>query len=275
MPSTTSALLYARRLGLRLTALYLGLWLYGLSMALMITAGLGLDPWDVFHQGVSRHLPLSFGAITAITGVLVLLAWIPLRQRPGLGTISNVVVIAIAVDVSLAWIPDVEGVAVRSVMLLGGIVMNAFATALYIGAGMGPGPRDGLMTGFVARTGLSIRLVRTGIELTVVATGWLLGGNVGVGTVLYAFGIGPLVQLFMTYLPSLRSTRIVEPVSDIVEPATTAAVSPGMPSAVEESNTGTKRDAAQGGHAIETSIGSPECSISSELSSSTCRPSGS
>lgn len=264
-----------RELTLRLSALYVGLWLYGLSMALMVTASLGLNPWDVFHQGVSRHLPFSFGAITALTGLAVLLAWIPLRQRPGLGTVSNVVVIAIAVDVSLAWLPEVDALPLRAALLVTGIVMNAFATALYIGAGMGPGPRDGLMTGLVARTGLSVRLVRTLIELTVVATGWLLGGNVGVGTVLYAFGIGPLVQVFMTYFPSLRRTSTVEPVNAIVEPASTADVSAGTPSGVEESKTGTNLRAAQAGQASDISVGPPECTINNELASSTGKPSGS
>lgn len=244
----------ARELAVRLVALYVGLWLYGLSMALMVTASLGLDPWDVLHQGVSIHVPLSFGTITAITGILVLLVWIPLRQRPGLGTISNVVVIAIAVDVSLSWLPEVDGLALRATLMIAGIVMNAFATALYIGAEMGPGPRDGLMTGFVARTGMSIRLVRTCIELAVVASGWLLGGNVGLGTVLYAFGIGPLVQLFMHHLPSLRSTSTVEPDSRRVDPASIADTSAGTPSGVDESKTGTNRCAAQTGHATDTSV---------------------
>lgn len=264
----------ARELTVRLIALYVGLWLYGFSMALMVTASLGLDPWDVFHQGVSRHLPLSFGMITALTGLVVLLAWIPLRQKPGVGTVSNVVVIAVSVDVSLSWLPAVDGMAARVALLTTGIVMNAFATALYIGAEMGPGPRDGLMTGLVARTGLSIRLIRTCIELVVVATGWLLGGNVGVGTLLYAFGIGPLVQLFMTCLPSLRRTSTVAPDSAIDEPASMGEEFAGTPSADEESNTGTNRVAAQGGQANETSVGPPECTISNELASSTGTPSG-
>lgn len=244
-------------------------------MALMVSASLGLDPWDVFHQGVSKHVSLSFGTITALTGIVVLLAWIPLRQKPGLGTISNVVVIAVAVDVSLHWIPDVQGMVMRSAMLVAGIVINAFATALYIGAGMGPGPRDGLMTGFVARTGLSIRLVRTLIELAVVATGWILGGNVGVGTVLYAFGIGPLVQLFMNCLPALRRTSTVDPDREIGEPASTASVSAGIPVAVDESNTGTKCEEAHGGQASDTSVSPPEWKINNELASSTGLPSGS
>ncbi|MFD8099426.1 YitT family protein [Nocardia fluminea] len=184
----------------RLIALYVGLWLYGTSMAVMIRAGLGLDPWDVFHQGVAAHMPLSFGVVTALTGIAVLLAWIPLRQRPGLGTVSNVVVIAIAVDAGLWVIPAVDGLWLRVLAMLAAVVVNAAATVLYIGAGMGPGPRDGLMTGLVARTGWPVWTVRTGIEVSVLTTGWFLGGSVGIGTLVYAFGIGPLVQLLIPLL---------------------------------------------------------------------------
>lgn len=195
----------------RLLALYTGLWLYGLSMAVMVRADLGLDPWDVFHQGVAQHVPLSFGTVTALTGVAVLLAWIPLRQRPGLGTVSNVVVIAISVDVGLAMLPDFDGYILRTAAMTGAVVLNAIATVLYIGAGMGPGPRDGLMTGLVGRTGRSVRLVRTTIEVTVLTTGWLLGGSVGIGTVVYAFGIGPLIQLLIPavnrYLPGFAEAQ--------------------------------------------------------------------
>ncbi|MFF3569838.1 membrane protein YczE [Nocardia jiangxiensis] len=181
----------------RLLALYTGLWMYGFSMAVMIRAGLGLDPWDVFHQGVARHLPISFGTVTALTGVAVLLAWIPLRQRPGLGTLSNVVVIAVSVDNALRWLPHPHLLAVQIAAMIAAVALNAVATVLYIGAGMGPGPRDGLMTGLVARTSWSVWPIRTGIEATVLATGWLLGGSVGVGTVVYAFGIGPLIHLLI------------------------------------------------------------------------------
>ncbi len=181
----------------RLVALYVGLWLYGTSMAVMIRAGLGLDPWDVFHQGVAAQVPLSFGVVTALTGIAVLLAWIPLRQRPGLGTVSNVVVIAIAVDAGLWVLPAVDGLWARLLAMVGAVVVNAAATVLYIGAGMGPGPRDGLMTGLVTRTGWPVWSVRTGIEVGVLTTGWLLGGSVGIGTLVYAFGIGPLVQLMI------------------------------------------------------------------------------
>jgi uncharacterized membrane protein YczE len=171
--------------------------LYGTSMAMQLRATLGLDPWDVFHQGLARHLPLSFGLVTAVTGAAVLLLWIPLRQRPGIGTIANVIVIAGSVDAALALIPEPAGLPARAILLVSGIVLNGVASAAYIGARLGPGPRDGLMTGLAARTGWSIRLVRTGIEVLVLAVGWLLGGTVGIGTVAYALTIGPLTQAFL------------------------------------------------------------------------------
>lgn len=183
------------------TALLVGLVLYGFSMALMVRAGLGLDPWDVFHQGLSRHTGWTIGTATAIVGVAVLLAWIPLRNKPGIGTVANVIVIAVTVDACLAVLPAPTALWVRVTTMLSAVLLNAVATVLYIGAGLGPGPRDGLMTGLVARTGLSVRLVRTTIEATVLATGWLLGGTVGVGTVIYALGIGPLVQLVLRLTP--------------------------------------------------------------------------
>ncbi|SCE67516.1 Uncharacterized membrane protein YczE [Micromonospora matsumotoense] len=182
----------------RLTQLYAGLVLYGVSMAMMIRSGLGLDPWDVFHQGLARQTGLSFGTVTIAVGAAVLLLWIPLRQRPGLGTVSNVVVIGLVVDAAVALLPAGLPLAARIGLLLGGIVANGAATGLYLGARLGPGPRDGLMTGYVARRpGRSVRLVRTVIEITVLALGWLLGGTVGIGTVAYALGIGPLAQFFI------------------------------------------------------------------------------
>lgn len=204
----------------RLTQLYAGLTLYGVSMALMVRSGLGLDPWDVFHQGVARQMGLSIGTVTIAVGALVLLLWIPLRQRPGLGTVSNVVVIGLVVDAALALLPDRGGLPVRVGLLVVGIVANGAATGLYLGAALGPGPRDGLMTGYVARRpGRSVRLVRTTIEITVLALGWLLGGTVGVGTVAYALAIGPLAQLFIplfavparTAAPATAEPRVVGP----------------------------------------------------------------
>jgi len=181
----------------RLAQLLLGLSLYGAAMALMLRAGLGLDPWDVFHQGLAGRVGLSIGLLVNIVGALVLLLWIPLRQRPGIGTLANVLVIGTAMDLALTALPELDGLAVRSASLVAAIAINGVAGAMYIGAGLGPGPRDGLMTGLARRTGWSLRLVRTGIELTVLASGWLLGGTVGVGTVLYAFAIGPIVQAFL------------------------------------------------------------------------------
>ncbi|WP_190196951.1 membrane protein YczE [Streptomyces djakartensis] len=186
-----------RRLGRRLTQLYAGLALYGASSALLVRSGLGLEPWNVLHQGIAERTGMSIGVVLTIVGAMVLLAWIPLRQRPGLGTVSNVLVIGMAMDATLALVPDAHGLAVRGALTVGGIVLNGAATGLYIAARFGPGPRDGLMTGLHRLTGVSVRLVRTGIELTVVATGFALGGTVGVGTLLYAVSIGPLAQLFL------------------------------------------------------------------------------
>ncbi|MEU8024431.1 MULTISPECIES: YczE/YyaS/YitT family protein [Micromonospora] len=197
----------------RLVQLYAGLTLYGVSMALMIRSGLGLDPWDVFHQGVARRTGLSFGTVTIAVGALVLLLWVPLRQRPGLGTVSNVLVIGLVVDATLALLPGGAPLAARAALLVVGIVANGAATALYLGARLGPGPRDGLMTGYVARRpGRSVRLVRTVIEVTVLALGWLLGGTVGVGTVAYALTIGPLAQLFLPMFTVEAEPAGAEPV---------------------------------------------------------------
>jgi uncharacterized membrane protein YczE len=180
----------------RLVQLYAGLLLYGVSSSLLVLAGLGLDPWDVFHQGLSRTFGLSIGTWTIIVGVVVLLLWIPLRQRPGIGTVSNVVLIGVTMNVVLDHVHAPSALPVRIGCLASGVFLNGVATGMYIGAGFGPGPRDGLMTGFAAR-GHSIRVVRTSIELAVLGTGWLLGGTVGVGTVVYALSIGPLAHIFV------------------------------------------------------------------------------
>ncbi|SEP41000.1 YczE/YyaS/YitT family protein [Amycolatopsis saalfeldensis] len=174
-----------------------GLSLYGASMAMLTRAGLGLDPWDVLHDGLTKITGLSFGTVTAIASVFVLLLWIPLRQRPGIGTVANVLVISVTVDAVRAVLPDQHVLGWQIVLLAGGVLLNAVATAVYVGTRLGPGPRDGLMTGLTARTGRSVRLVRTGIEVTVLAAGWLLGGSVGVGTVLYAASIGPLTHALL------------------------------------------------------------------------------
>ncbi|MFD8501093.1 YitT family protein [Amycolatopsis sp. NPDC059657] len=177
-----------------------GLALYGTSMAMLTRAGLGLDPWDVLHEGLTKLTGLSFGTIAGLASIAVLLLWIPLRQKPGIGTISNIVIISVTVDLVRAFLPDQHAFGWQVLLLVGGIVLNAVATAVYVGARLGPGPRDGLMTGLTARTGWSVRLVRTGIEVIVLASGWLLGGTVGVGTVLYALSIGPLTQALLPYV---------------------------------------------------------------------------
>ena len=178
----------------RLLQLYAGLILYGVSLALQIRAGLGLDPWDVFHQGVAAHVGLSFGMLVNVVGAVVLLLWIPLRQRPGIGTVCNILLIGTMVDLTLPFVPMPEGYAARFAMLAAGIVLNGIAGGAYIGAGLGPGPRDGLMTGFCRRTGWPVKYVRTAIELSILAIGWLLGGTLGVGTALYAVSIGWVVH---------------------------------------------------------------------------------
>lgn len=183
----------------RLVQLFAGLVLYGVTMALMVRSTLGLNPWDVFHEGLSLASGLSFGTVTILVGAVVLLAWIPLRQRLGFGTIANVVVIGLAADATLWLLPQPDHLALRIAYLLLGIVGNGIAGGLYIGAGLGPGPRDGLMTGLVRRTGRSVRLVRTTLEVTVLAVGWAIGGTVGPGTVLYALAIGPIVQLALRW----------------------------------------------------------------------------
>jgi uncharacterized membrane protein YczE len=189
--------LTGRHLSRRLAQLYVGLALYGISSALLVRAGLGLEPWGVLHQGLAERTGLTIGVVSIVVGAAVLLLWIPIRQKPGLGTVSNVFVIGVAMDGTLALVPDVHGLPARTALLVLGVVLNGAATGLYIAARFGPGPRDGLMTGLHRLTGGSIRLVRTAIEVAVVATGFLLGGSVGVGTVLYALSIGPLAQFFL------------------------------------------------------------------------------
>ena len=193
----------------RLLQLYIGLVLYGVSTALFVHANLGADPWDVFHLGVAKQLGISFGTVIILTGAAVLLLWIPIRQMPGLGTVSNVIVLGLAADATLAVLPPLESMVARSALLVGAIVLNAIATGMYIGAGFGPGPRDGLMTGLHARTGWSLRGIRTAIELSVLLIGWLLGGKFGVGTVIYALSIGPLIQLCLPWFSQPLSRQMV------------------------------------------------------------------
>lgn len=219
LPALTSLeQLRAGQLGRRLPQLLIGLALYGISMAIMIRANIGLDPWDVLHQGLTKWVPLTFGQVTIAVGVIVLLLWIPLRQWPGLGTIANVIVIGLVADLGLALLPTPESMAIRIPMMVGSVILNGLAGAIYIGSQFGPGPRDGLMTGFAARTGKSLRLIRTIIEVSVLVIGFILGGTVGVGTVLYAISIGPLVQFFLPYV----AVRLDRPES-AAEPATDPA----------------------------------------------------
>ena len=201
-----------RRLVRRTTQLFAGLVFYGLGMALMIESRLGLTSWDVFHQGLSRVTGLSFGWVVILLGVPILVLWIPLRQRPGFGTVANLVVIGFVVDGALATVPAPAPVWLRIGYLVAGIVVIGLGTGLYIGARMGPGPRDGLMTGMVARfPQLSIRLVRTVMELSVLGLGWVLGGTVGIGTLAFALSIGPLAQVFIP----MFTVRVPQYASDL------------------------------------------------------------
>ena len=180
------AQLRAGRLGRRLPQLLIGLALYGASLAMMVRGTLGLAPWDVLHSGFIRHVPITLGQAVVLFSFVVLLLWIPLREKPGIGTIANAIIVGLAADAALAVLVEPDALWLRLVLLLAGVVLNALATALYIGSQFGRGPRDGLMTGLARRTGLSLRLVRTVLEVTVVGIGLLLGGVLGLGTVLYA-----------------------------------------------------------------------------------------
>jgi uncharacterized membrane protein YczE len=193
------AQLRAGRLARRLTQLYAGLVLYGVSLACMVRGDLGLAPWDVLHSGFIRHVPITLGQAVILFSFVVLLLWIPLREVPGLGTVSNAIVVGLAADATLTLLDRPDGVGWRIGLLAAGVLLNGLATAQYIGAQFGRGPRDGLMTGLARTTGRSLRLVRTALEVTVVVIGLLLGGALGVGTVVYALAIGPLTQLMLPF----------------------------------------------------------------------------
>lgn len=194
------AQLRAGRLARRLPQLYVGLFLYGVSLAMMVRGALGLAPWDVLHSGFIRHVPMTLGQAVVLFSFVVLVLWIPLREMPGLGTISNALVIGFSADLTLAVLDRPDAIAARIALMIGGVALCGLASALYIGAQLGRGPRDGLMTGLSRRTGLSLRLVRTGLEVAVVVIGLLLGGVLGLGTVVYALAIGPLTQLMLPWL---------------------------------------------------------------------------
>jgi len=188
------AQLQAGQLGRRLPQLLIGLVVFGLSIALMVRSNVGAAPWDVFHTGVANYVPLSIGQVTIAASFLILFLWLALGERLGVGTIGNALLVGASADVFLALIDTPTGMTLRVIMLLSGIAINAFATAVYVGAQLGRGPRDGLMTGLARRTGWSIRSVRTVLELMVIAAGLALGGVAGAGTIAFAVLIGPLAQ---------------------------------------------------------------------------------
>ncbi len=205
------AQLRAGHLPRRLVQMTVGLVCYGVSLGMMVGGAVGLAPWDVLHSGIATHVPLTLGQVLILASVVVLLAWIPLKERPGLATIANPIVLGLSADATIALLGDVDGLLDRVALMVGGVLLCGFASALYIGAQLGRGPRDGLMTGLARRTGLSLRLVRTALEVSVVLGGLVLGGIAGVGTVLYALAIGPLTQamlpLFTVDLPASAPGR--------------------------------------------------------------------
>ena len=197
--TVTRPLAHHDRFGRRLVQLLAGLLLYGMSTALLLRAGLGVDPWTALHQGLSQVTGLTVGTVSIITSLLVLCLWVPLRQRPGIGTLLDAVVVGLVTDATLALCPRPQGIWSQGSLLVVSVLLNAVATACYLGAGLGAGPRDGLMTG-LAQRGFSLRASRTVIELSALGSGWLLGGPVGIGTLVYALSIGPLAQLLIPRL---------------------------------------------------------------------------
>jgi uncharacterized membrane protein YczE len=204
----------------RITQLLIGLLLYGMGIAFIVRGAIGAAPWDVLTQGISRHVPLSFGVITILISIVVLLLWIPLRQRPGVGTLLNALLVGPAADLGFLLIPASDSLWVRVPFFILGLLLLSAATGLYIGAAFGPGPRDGLMTGLHRRTGWPIWIVRTALEVLVVAIGWVLGGNVGIGTVAFALLVGPLCQFFLRIF-----TIRLQPETDRSSPQTALAPS--------------------------------------------------
>lgn len=188
------------QLGRRIPQLFVGLTLFGMAMGLFVRADVGLDPWDVFHQGVAQHTGLTIGTVAIVTSLFVLLLWLPLRQWPGLGTVANAVWLGLALDVTMHLVSTPGSLGGRIALFAFGLLINGIGGAMYIGAQLGPGPRDGLMTGLNRRLGISVRLARTLVEVSALTIGWLLGGSVGIGTVVFALAIGPLVQFFLPYV---------------------------------------------------------------------------
>ncbi len=208
--------LTSRALPVRHVRLYLGIFAYGFSIAMMLRGQLGSAPWDVLGQGASRLSGLSFGVTTILVSIVVLLLWIPLRQRPGWGTVANALLVGVFADVGLVILPKPEELLWQILLFTGGLLLLALATALYIGAGMGPGPRDGLMTGLVRVTGKPVWMIRTGLELSLVAAGWAMGGLAGIGTLVFALTIGPLIQLAVRILyADLEPQRRPRPEEDV------------------------------------------------------------
>ena len=187
------------RLVERIIRCVIGLAFFGIGISMVMDARIGAPPWDVFHQGVADRVDREVGTVIIATGAVLMLLWIPLRQKPGIGTILNAIEIGLVANVALAILPRPDSVLVQVPMMLGGVVVTAIGSGLYIGSGLGPGPRDGIMTGLAVR-GVPLRIARTGIEITVLVVGWFLGGQVGVGTVAFAVLIGPLVQVFLPRL---------------------------------------------------------------------------
>src|SRR6185312_1133624 len=209
----------SRRLPRRYTTLLIGLFLYGIAIAMMVQAAIGIAPWDVLSQGISIHTGIAFGWVTNLVGVVVLLLWFPIRQKPGIGTVLNVALIGPSAQLGLMTIPSPTILWEQILLFAGGLVLLAFATGLYLGARLGPGPRDGLMTGIHNRWGWKIWIVRASIELTVLVIGWLLGGNVGFGTLAFALLVGPLVHIAMPLLLIKdHSGALVAPVEPVIEP---------------------------------------------------------